>query len=79
LLIRGEAQRATALIRFLALPAFEWAKNNIQKTMIGARNREESASFRALDGVEFESSAVKQDGRLQMLPIAEAIRAFLIV
>jgi hypothetical protein len=40
---------------------------------------QESAIFRALDRVEFESSAVKEDSRLQMLPIAEAIRVFLIV
>ena len=62
-----------------ALPTFEWVKNSVQMAAIGARNPEESAIFRALDRVEFESSAVKEDGRLQMLPIAEAIRVFLIV
>jgi hypothetical protein len=62
-----------------ALPTFEWVKNSVQTSAMGARNPEESAIFRALDRVEFESSAVKEDGRLQMLPIAEAIRVFLIV
>src|SRR5271157_198513 len=61
----------------LALPTFEWVKNSVQTSAMGARNPEESAIFRALDRVEFESSAVKEDGRLQMLPIAEAIRVFL--
>ena len=65
--------------RFLALPTFEWVKNSVQTLAMGARNPEESAIFRALDRVEFESSAVKENGRLQMLPIAEAIRVFLIV
>ncbi|HKM52725.1 MAG TPA: hypothetical protein VJY33_04890, partial [Isosphaeraceae bacterium] len=63
----------------LALPTFEWVKNNVHTYTMGARIPEESAIFRALDGVEFESSAVKEDGRLQMLPIAETIRVFLIV
>jgi hypothetical protein len=54
-------------------------KNSGQKTTIGARNPEESTVFRALVRVKFESSAMKEDGRLQMLPIAETIRVFLIV
>ena len=62
-----------------ALPTFEWVKNDVQITIISARNPQDSAVFRALDWVEFESSAVKVDGRLQMVPIAETIRVFLIV
>jgi len=43
------------------------------------RNPEDSGFFRAVDCVEFESAAVKENGRLQMLPIAEAIIVCLIV
>jgi len=43
------------------------------------RNPEDSGFFRALDCVEFESAAVKENGRLQMLPIAEAMIVCLIV
>ena len=61
-----------------ALPTFEWVKNNVHTYTMGTRIPEESAIFRALDGVEFESSAVKEDSRPQMLPIAESIRVCLI-
>src|SRR5208337_1716615 len=59
--------------RTWALPTFEWVKINVQKSTTGARNPENSAIFRALDRVELESSAGKEDRRLQMLPIAETI------
>jgi len=78
---RGDPEAMFAIrdARSMALPTFEWVKNSVHTSTLGARNPEESAFFRALDRVEFESSAVKEDGRLQMIPIAEAIRVFLIV
>ena len=42
------------------------------------RNPEESGLFRALHRIQLETSAVKEDGRLQVIPIAETIRVFLI-
>ena len=44
----------------MALPTFEWVKNNVQMPIIGVKNPEDSAIFRALDRVEFESSAVNK-------------------
>jgi len=42
-------------------------------------NPAESGFFAALDRIQLETSAVKENGRLQMIPIAEAIGVFLIV
>jgi len=63
----------------LALPTFEWVKNNVHTIPWHSGNLEDSGFFRALDCVEFEYAAVKENGRLQMLPIAEAIIVCLIV
>ena len=48
-------------------------------SIMAQKNPEESGLFRALDRIKFEASAVKEDGCLQMLPIAEPIGVFLIV
>ena len=77
---RGDPEAMFAIrdARSMALPTFEWVKNSVHTSTLG-QNPEESAFFRALDRVEFESTAVKVDGDLQVLPIAEAIGVFLIV
>jgi hypothetical protein len=62
-----------------ALPTFEWAKEYVPMSIMAQKNPEESGLIRALDRIKFEASAVKEDGRLQMLPIAEPIGVFLIV
>jgi hypothetical protein len=42
-------------------------------------NPQKSGFFRALGWVKFETATVKENGRLQVIPIAEAIGVFLIV
>jgi hypothetical protein len=61
----------------MALPTFEWVKNDVQQHTKGPRNPIDPGFFRAWVWAEFELSAAKGDSRLRMLAIAEAIRVFL--
>ena len=62
-----------------ALPTFVWVKLAIRMVTNEWETARKSGIFRALGRIEIEPSAMKEDGRLQMLPIPEAIGVFLIV
>jgi hypothetical protein len=64
---------------FSALQAFVWVRDTIRAVTNRWKNGPKSDIFRAWIRIEIETSTMKEDGRLQMLPIAEAIGVFLIV
>ena len=63
----------------MALQAFVWVRDTIRVITNRWKNGRKSGIFRAWIRIEIETSTVKEDGRLQMLPIAEPIGVFLIV
>ena len=54
-------------------------RKHVQKSPETSGMHGESGFFRAPAGIEIQPSAVKEDGRLQMTPIPEAIGVFFIV
>ena len=71
--------RATLVPNIEALPGFVWVPISVRGSTIGGRHPAKRGVFAASVQVEVQSSAMKEDGRLQMVPIAEAIGVFLIV
>jgi hypothetical protein len=63
----------------LALPTLQCVKSRGQMYKNRSGNPQKSGFFRALGWVKFETATVKENGRLQVIPIAEAIGVFLIV
>ena len=66
-------------LTFLALRTFEWVETRCTRAHNTTRRPGESGVLRARPGVKVQSAAMKEDGRLQMTPIPEAISVFLTV
>jgi putative transposase len=74
-----EKQMLQDLAKKKALPGFVWVLISGPTSTTRWPTLRKSGVFAASVGIEVQPSAMKEDGRLQVVPIAEAIGVFLIV